>query len=468
MPEERAEVDDDTLPPPQYTNLSHPDKTFLDKILVTYVFGFFMNLSGFLQHSPLKETPERKAFLEWIRGRMTAMEKAGVTAFVKQWHKHHGCQMAECHYQAPRDNGLLREWGIDDDGSVDPASLRFSVEGHVHTIVRFPSSLLTEEEQQALASSSNNGDNLHESSALKMEKLDFAKLPEDVPLVVYFHGGGLVIGQPNDTQLAEEVYNLASDYKKKHGEDKVRKIITVSVDYSKGPEYPFPAGIIDALSVIDHILNQDPSRKIHIYGVSAGGNIAMAAGLESFRKYPGRISSISAVVPMICPASDSKSYYMNENSGGAAPAKWLRWSWRAYLQLDPPPNEEKESENEDEDKIPDMDKEKSVRDLLRKDSNHTSWTKSKWYESKVRRLAEPMHDLPTGLDQDNAPKILVATNAADPLLDDGEAIADALKQKGAKVAYLKSPGSHLFGFKFNSEYDQKRRELLSEQFWSNS
>jgi acetyl esterase/lipase len=64
----------------------------------------------------------------------------------------------------------------------------------------------------------------------------------------------------------------------------------VSVEYSLAPEYPFPAAIIDALSVVEFLLDGNPSRKIHIGGVSAGGYLALVAGFEAFRKYPGRIS----------------------------------------------------------------------------------------------------------------------------------------------------------------------------------
>jgi acetyl esterase/lipase len=67
-------------------------------------------------------------------------------------------------------------------------------------------------------------------------------------------------------------------------------LIIVSVEYSLAPEHPFPAAIIDALSAVEFILDGNPSRNIHIGGVSAGGHVALVAGLEAFRKYPGRIS----------------------------------------------------------------------------------------------------------------------------------------------------------------------------------
>lgn len=63
----------------------------------------------------------------------------------------------------------------------------------------------------------------------------------------------------------------------------------MSVDYSLAPERPFPFGVIDAISVVEFFVKSNPNRKIHISGISAGGNLALVSGLESHRKYPGRV-----------------------------------------------------------------------------------------------------------------------------------------------------------------------------------
>jgi acetyl esterase/lipase len=69
-----------------------------------------------------------------------------------------------------------------------------------------------------------------------------------------------------------------------------KPLISVSVDYSLAPERPFPLGVIDALSVVDFFITSNPSRKIHISGISAGANLALVSGLEAQRKYPGRVT----------------------------------------------------------------------------------------------------------------------------------------------------------------------------------
>ena len=63
----------------------------------------------------------------------------------------------------------------------------------------------------------------------------------------------------------------------------------LSVEYSLAPEKPFPAAVIDSLSVCDYLLNTNADRKLHFGGVSAGGNLSLLCGLEAQRKFPGRV-----------------------------------------------------------------------------------------------------------------------------------------------------------------------------------
>jgi acetyl esterase len=96
----------------------------------------------------------------------------------------------------------------------------------------------------------------------------------DAALVVYFHGGGHVVGDLDTHDqpcrfLAREVPALV-----------------LAVDYRLGPEHPFPAAVEDALAAFEFAhaqaaeLGADPQR-IAVAGDSAGGNLAAVVAVRA-------------------------------------------------------------------------------------------------------------------------------------------------------------------------------------------
>lgn len=91
-----------------------------------------------------------------------------------------------------------------------------------------------------------------------------------LPAYIYSHGGGFVVG---DLDMVETICRTIC---------KDANIVVVSIDYRLAPEHPFPAGLNDVIAVTRWIsqnsakLGIDTSR-LAIGGDSAGGNLAAAA-----------------------------------------------------------------------------------------------------------------------------------------------------------------------------------------------
>jgi len=119
-------------------------------------------------------------------------------------------------------------------------------------------------------------------------------------LVVYFHGGGFVIG---DLETHDGHCRRLAHYSGQR---------VMAVDYRLAPEHPFPAGHDDALAAtrwaFDHAaeLGADPAR-IGVGGDSAGGNLAASVALD-LRGDPAHPLKLQLLLyPALWPQTETKS-----------------------------------------------------------------------------------------------------------------------------------------------------------------
>ena len=147
-----------------------------------------------------------------------------------------------------------------------------------------------------------------------------------LPVLMYFHGGGWVIGDIESSDgLCRSLANAAG-------------CIVISVDYRLAPEHPFPAAAEDAYhATLWAAMNAsgfggDASR-LAVCGDSAGGNLAaVVAQIARDRGRPA-IRFQLLIYPVTDAACDTPSY--SENAEGYFLTKdAMLWFWNHYVQND--------------------------------------------------------------------------------------------------------------------------------------
>jgi cation diffusion facilitator CzcD-associated flavoprotein CzcO/acetyl esterase/lipase len=142
------------------------------------------------------------------------------------------------------------------------------------------------------------------------------------PVVLYFHGGGWVLGS------ADSDDPFCRDMCVRTG------AIIVSADYRHAPEERFPAAVDDAIAALQWIagaaesLGGDPSR-LAVAGWSAGGNLA-AVVCQHVRDHGG--PSIAAQL-LLTPVTDSdldSGSYRENGEGYILTRALMEWFWNHY------------------------------------------------------------------------------------------------------------------------------------------
>jgi acetyl esterase len=144
----------------------------------------------------------------------------------------------------------------------------------------------------------------------------------DAPgVVVYFHGGGWVIGSVNDWDASCRALAVAS------GCD------VVSVEYRLAPEHIFPAAADDAFDAVVWVASVGglaAGRPIIVAGDSAGGNLAAVAALRA-RDAGGPALALQVLVyPVTDSDLDRHSYHQYAGTEMILNRGDMVWFWDHY------------------------------------------------------------------------------------------------------------------------------------------
>jgi len=224
--------------------------------------------------------------------------------------------------------------------------------------------------------------------------------------LIYFHGGGWVIGniETHDVTCRELTAGAGC--------------VTISVDYRLAPEHKFPAGPEDCYAATKwaadnaRSLNLDPSR-LAVGGDSAGGNLAAAVALMARDRNGPRLAFQLLIYPATDCADETPSHheFAEVSPDYILSRADMEWFWGHYLG----PNDR---------------------------------TNAIACPARASTLA-------------NLPRAFVLTAEIDPLRDEGEAYAEAMRKAGVNVK-LKRYNGVCHGFFSMAALIDKGKQAIAE------
>jgi len=229
---------------------------------------------------------------------------------------------------------------------------------------------------------------------------------ERLPAVVYYHGGGFVLGSvETHDHVCRRLANLSG-------------AVVISVDYRLAPEHKFPAAVEDAYDAVKWVAdNYDKlgvdNGKIAVAGDSAGGNLAAVTAIMARDKGESFVKYQVLIYPVV-------------NLTASPTVSRVEYSGPEYVIL--------------------------TADLM-------AWF-GRQYLSKPQDAFSP-YASPIFADLSNLPPALVITAEYDPLRDEGELYAHLLKTRGVRAVAVRYNGV-IHGFVNFYPILEEGREAISQ------
>ncbi len=200
-----------------------------------------------------------------------------------------------------------------------------------------------------------------------------------LPILIYYHGGGWVIGSP-ETHTGETCF-YANE----------ANCIVVVPDYRLAPEHPFPAAPNDCYAVLQWAASNAASiggdaSRIALAGDSAGGNLA-AVVAQMAKAWGGPDIALQLLIYPATRMGATTQSYTDFNEGYFLTGKAMNWFFNHYL-------------------------------------------------TKAAHWDDPQASPLLATDLTGLPAAYVMTAGFDPLRDEGKAYADRLREAGVAVDYV--------------------------------
>lgn len=148
----------------------------------------------------------------------------------------------------------------------------------------------------------------------------------DLPIVVYFHGGGWTIGSVSHYDpIVRQVANAT-------------EAIVVTPDYRLAPEHPFPAPLEDCWRALRWTVDNaarfggDASR-LAVMGDSAGGNLAAVCALQA-RDAGGPSLAMQVLVYPVTDCDFTTGSYRENGAGYLLDKEQMKWFFNCYTRGD--------------------------------------------------------------------------------------------------------------------------------------
>lgn len=150
--------------------------------------------------------------------------------------------------------------------------------------------------------------------------------PRALPTVVYFHGGGWVLGDlDSHDAVCRALCNRAG-------------MSVLSVDYRLAPEVRYPAAAEDSYAAVEWIAGmysqQGQTARIAVAGDSAGGNLAAVVSQMARDRGGPEIGAQILIYPVTDHNFDTESYRVNGGGEYGLSEAGMRWFWDLYLNDD--------------------------------------------------------------------------------------------------------------------------------------